>query len=240
MNPENLTLADALARLATLDAERRGLIEELVHRGFRGRNLVADYGELIAAAYYGADRAAPSQPGYDLQAPLVGRVQVKTLRDSPTYRRTSMGAMREPYDTLFAIRLNVGYEVVRAIEVPRPVLEQLYPHGTRTSWTKKLDGQPGVNHIVLEQLRAAAREIQLSTRGGEHQRVRLTEAGFEVFPPTASGILEWVRTTSPAPLRPDVLEHVRSLIASGHIVPEDVQRLIDAGYQELADADLDR
>lgn len=58
-----------------------------------------------------------------------------------------MGAMKEPYDALLAIKLSVDYEPLRAIEVPRTVLERHYPHGARTSWTKRLEAAQGVRRI---------------------------------------------------------------------------------------------
>jgi hypothetical protein len=40
--------------------------------------------------------------------------------------------MKEPYDVLFAVKLTVDYEPLRAIEVPRVVLERYYPPGAGT------------------------------------------------------------------------------------------------------------
>jgi hypothetical protein len=136
------------------------LIGELRTMGFRSRGMVGEYGELIAAAVYGeARRAPPSAPGYDLDVDGVGRVQVKTLRSTPTNKRTSMGAMRDPYDVLFALRLDADYVPTGAWEIPRSAVEAVYSHGERTSLTTKLINQPGVREIPAEDLRSATDSI---------------------------------------------------------------------------------
>jgi hypothetical protein len=73
--------------------------------------------------------------------------QVLTTRE-----RSVMGAMKEPYDVLFAVKLTWTYEPLRAIEVPRAVLERYYAHGSRTHWTKCLEADTGVRRIPREEL----------------------------------------------------------------------------------------
>lgn len=68
----------------------------------------------------------------------------------------------------------------------------------------------------------------------EPRRAPDTEGG-EVFPPTAEGVLAWVRTTRPEPPREDVVEYVRWVVSEGHMTDEDVRSLIRAGYHELAE-----
>lgn len=63
-----------------------------------------------------------------------------------------MGVMKEPYDALFAVKLSVDYEPLRAIEVPRAVPEAHHPHGTRTSWTKVLSRTRACGGISRGQL----------------------------------------------------------------------------------------
>lgn len=67
-------------------------------------------------------------------------------------------------------------------------------------------------------------------------RDRLTADGFDVFPPTADGILAWVKTTSPVPPRHDVIAHARRLAREGVLPAAEVERLAAAGYEELAAA----
>ena len=151
------TVGEVLERLAAVDAERLALIATLRSLGFRSRGFVGEYGELIACALYPGSRLAPpSQAGYDLVVDGLGLVQVKTLRSTPTNHRTSMGVMRDPYDVLFALRLDVAFRPVAAWEIPRAVLEAAYPHGTRTSLTQRLVSGATVRAIEPHRLEAAA------------------------------------------------------------------------------------
>lgn len=152
-------VGDILKRLAVLDSERVGLLTQLRTMGFRSRGLVGEYGELLAAAHYHVSLSVSSKPGYDLEVPGLGLVQVKTLRSTPSNRRTSMGPMKDPYDVLLAIRLNADYHAEAAWQIPRATVELVYPHGTRTSLTAKLVAGPSVVCITREQLAEAARRV---------------------------------------------------------------------------------
>lgn len=70
-------------------------------------------------------------------------------------------------------------------------------------------------------------------------RDRLTSDGFDLFPPTADGILAWLKTTQPAPARQDVIAHARSLARDGLLSAVEVELLAAAGYSELAAAPED-
>jgi len=63
--------------------------------------------------------------------------------------------------------------------------------------------------------------------------VHLTDDAFDVFPPTAAGVLAFVATTRPEPLRADVLAHIRRLAESGVMLPAEVEKLAAAGYPEV-------
>jgi hypothetical protein len=147
-------IAIAMRRLREAERERREAIEALIRRGVvRSKRLVADLGGEIAARFYGVALAPnANEPGYDLVTADGRLVQVRALRSEPHRERTLMGVMKEPYDTLFAVKLSVDYQPLRAIEVPRAVLEEHYPHGERTSWTKRLEFDRGVRRIAREQL----------------------------------------------------------------------------------------
>jgi hypothetical protein len=147
-------IAHAMRRLRDAERERRDAIEALIGLGVvRSKRLVADLGEEIAARFYGVSLASnANEPGYDLVTKDGRLVQVRALRSEPHRERTLMGVMKDPYDTLFAVKLSVDYEPLRAIEVPRAVLEEHYPHGQRTSWTTRLEFDPGVRRIAREQL----------------------------------------------------------------------------------------
>ncbi len=147
-------VAEAMQRLCSAERARREVIDELIKLGVvKSRRLVADLGEALAGRYYGVALAPnANNPGYDLETTEGRRVQVRTLRSEPHRERTLMGAMKEPYDVLLAIKLSVDYEPLRAIEVARSVLEQHYPHGARTSWTKQLENDPQVRRIPKQEL----------------------------------------------------------------------------------------
>lgn len=142
-------IAEAMERLNAAERARRDAIDDLIRlRAVRSRRLVADLGEEIASRFYGVPLAEnANEPGYDLVARDGRRIQVRALRSEPRRERTLMGIMKEPYDTLFAVKFTVDYEPMRAIEVPRAALELLYPHGARTSWTKQLEEHEGVRRI---------------------------------------------------------------------------------------------
>jgi hypothetical protein len=153
MSREESRVAAAMRRLREAERERRAAITELRALGaLRSRGLVADLGERLAAEYYGVPLAPPSTPGYDLITRDGRKIQVRTLWSTPLNRLTSMGVMKEPYDTLLAIRLDEDYSPTLAIEVARAVLEDHYPHGTRTSWTMRLERDGRVRRITPEEL----------------------------------------------------------------------------------------
>lgn len=148
-----------LARLVELDSERRAILAELIKRGFRSRGFVGEWGEMIAAAYYGVELQRASQPGFDLVDKLGRRVQVKTLRSTPENQRASMGILREPYDVLFALRLDISFQPVAAFEIPRAILDEKYP-GKRTSLTRFLETHPDVKRVGRAELFRAAEDAQ--------------------------------------------------------------------------------
>ena len=134
--------------------------------GFRTRGLVGEYGELLAAALYDTPLPVSLQPGYDLEVPGLGLVQVQTLRSTPGNDRTSMGPMKDPYDVLLAIRLSADYRAKAAWEIPRTTVELTYPHGTRTSLTGKLLAGPNIVPIPEERLVGAARRVAAGEAAG--------------------------------------------------------------------------
>jgi hypothetical protein len=128
----------AFAELVEAARAQQAAIEELRAEGvLRSRNLVGDLGEYVAARFYGGELSGPGEPGYDVLAPDGRRVQVRTLRVTPHNRRTVMGVMREPYDVLFALRIDEHYAPLEAFEAPREVVDELFP-GRRVTWTRRL------------------------------------------------------------------------------------------------------
>jgi len=158
--PEEGEIAGAVRQLAELDAQRLVLMNRLVALGFRSRGFVGEYGEMIAAAYYGVEVAGPSQTGFDLEVEGE-QIQVKTLRSTPGNERTSMGVLTEPYTLLFALRLRADFTPEVAYKIPRAAVEAVYPAGSRTSLTKHLLRDPTVKPVMREDLLRAVAALDL-------------------------------------------------------------------------------
>lgn len=146
------SIQQALRDFAVADRARRDAVERLLGLGaIRSRSAVGDIGEGYAAAYYGVELAPPSTPGYDLKV-RGKRVQVRTLRCTERNFRTTIGALKDAYDVLFAIRLDEDYLPIEAIHVPRPVVEERFPSGRRVTWTVGMSNDPRVRRISAEEL----------------------------------------------------------------------------------------
>jgi hypothetical protein len=145
-----------MRRLREAERMRRDAINDLRALGaLRSRGLVADLDELLAADFYDVELAPPSTPGYDMITADGRRVQVRTLRSTPTNHRTSMGDMKEPYDTLLAIRLDEDYGPTAAFEIPRAVLRIALPSRLTHVTDSPAGKRPG--HHTNQRSRAARR-----------------------------------------------------------------------------------
>jgi hypothetical protein len=149
----------AMARLRAAERARRCAIEELIRLGaIRSHVLVGDIGELIAARYYGVPLPPAFTPGFDLIDKSGNRVQVKTLRATPTRPRTIIGDVKDPCDFVLAIRLDFDYVPVEAIEIPRAVADRFIGKNGKISWTARLVSDPAVRYITAEELAASQAE----------------------------------------------------------------------------------
>lgn len=137
-----------MKRLRAAERERHAAIGDLVRLGaVRSRVLVGDLGEQMAAAYYGVELAPQFTPGYDLIDRQGRRVQVKTLRGTPTRPRTIIGTVNRPCDVLLALRLDFDYTPSEALEIPVEVAEAYVGKNGRVSWTHRLAHDPRVRRI---------------------------------------------------------------------------------------------
>jgi len=146
-----------MKRLRSAASEQRAAIEDLIALGaIRSRGVVGDLGERFAADYYGVELDWDGRRGnaYDLIDRRGRRIEVKTLRATPSNWRASIGPMRGSYDALLAIRLDEAYVPLHAIEVPREVLEEYYPVGKRVSWTKTLEDDKRIARVTGSELLA--------------------------------------------------------------------------------------
>jgi hypothetical protein len=143
----------ALARLRAAERDRRAAIEDLIRLGVvRSRVLVGDLGEQIAARYYGVELAPVFTPGYDLVDPRGRRVQVKTLRGTPSRPRTIIGEVKRPCDVVLAIRLDFDYTPTEALEMPVEVAEAYVGKNGTLSWTRALADDERVQRIPVHKL----------------------------------------------------------------------------------------
>lgn len=147
----------AMQRLRAAERERRAAVEELVDLGVvRSHVLVGDLGEAIAARYYGVELAPPFTPGYDLIDRHGRRVQVRTLRATPTRPRTIIGEIKRPCDVILALRLAWDYTPTEAIEIPVDVAEQYVGKNHKVGWTRALAGDPRVTSIACDAVQRPA------------------------------------------------------------------------------------
>lgn len=143
----------AMERLRAAERERRAAIEDLMHLGVvRSRVLVGDLGEQLAANYYGVKLAPAFTPGYDLIDRQDRRVQVKTLRGTPTRPRSIIGTITRPCDVVLAIRLDFDYSPTEAIEIPVDVAEEYIGKNGKLGWTHALADDNRVRRIAGSEL----------------------------------------------------------------------------------------
>jgi hypothetical protein len=80
------------------------------------------------------------------------RVQVETLRSTPTRPRTIIGEIKDPCDLVLAIRPDFDCAPTEAIEIPRDVADLFVGKNGKVSWTAKLVAHPRVRYITAEEL----------------------------------------------------------------------------------------
>jgi hypothetical protein len=146
-------IEQAMAKLRAAERARWEAIGELVELEFvRSRSFVGDYGEELAKRYYRvAELEPPSNAGFDLRRQDGQRVQVRTLRSTPTNYRTTIGTLKSDYDVLLAIRLDADYTALGAIEVAKDIVERHFGTG-RVTWTKTFAADPEVTVIAADDL----------------------------------------------------------------------------------------
>ena len=147
-----------MAKLRRAEKRRSEAIEDLKDLGVvRNRGFVGAYGEELAKRYYRVRKLEPpSNAGFDLVRRDGQRVQVKTLRSTPTNPRSTIGVLQPDYDVLLAIRLDADYKPVEAIEASKEVVERHFGRG-RVTWTKTFAADDAVQEITAEQLLRTSR-----------------------------------------------------------------------------------
>jgi hypothetical protein len=128
-----------MRRLVAAERERHAAIAELIELGaVRSHVLVGDFGEQLAAGYYGVELLAQFTPGHDLVDGQGRRIDVKTLRATPHRPRTIIGEIKDPCDIVLAIRLHNDYSPDEALEIPVDIARRRVGKNGKLSWTRAL------------------------------------------------------------------------------------------------------
>jgi hypothetical protein len=118
-------------------------------------NPVGDIAEAIVAAHFDGERGSFSQAGWDVLTADGGRIQVKAIRQTPKYTRTTLSPIRDSeYDSVVVVIFDEDFRVTEGLKVARSVVEEMFPHkpyvnGRVISVTKAFREHPSVEAIDL-------------------------------------------------------------------------------------------
>jgi hypothetical protein len=131
-------------------------------------NPVGDIAEAIVATHYGGERGTFAQAGWDVRLPPSSafpqgeRIQVKAMRQTPAYTRTTLSPIRDQdYDTVLIVILDEGFVVMEGLRVSQAVVNELfqykpYVNGYVINVTKKFRADSRVERVELAE---AARRL---------------------------------------------------------------------------------
>lgn len=117
-------------------------------------NPVGDIAEAIVHGHYGGERASFSQAGWDVRTPDGERIQVKSIRVTPTTKSKGLSPIRDrEYDSVVVVIFDEEFQVTDALKLTREVAEDL------ASWVPHVNGHklylnrllvdPRVSHVDL-------------------------------------------------------------------------------------------
>jgi hypothetical protein len=153
---------DAKARtIAQLFADWAAIMREFRHRDVirTNNNPVGDIAEAIVAAYFGGERGAFSQAGWDVKT-ADERIQVKAIRQTPRYTRTTLSPIRDSeYDSVVVVIFDEDFNVTEGLKFSRATVEETFPHkpyvnGRIVSVTKAFRSRPDVASLDLSAVAA--------------------------------------------------------------------------------------
>lgn len=132
-------------------------MRELRTRGITRTNNspTGDIAEAIVAAHYGGKLAVSGTKGWDVQTPDGERIQVKSVRNTPTTSRKNLSPIRDQnYDSVVVVVFDEDYTVTDGLKLSREVAEDLakwVPHinGHVLYMTGPLLNDPRVEHVDL-------------------------------------------------------------------------------------------
>jgi hypothetical protein len=148
-DPETRTTAELLQDWA---ATMRALRKRNVIR--TNNNPVGDIAEAIVHAHCGGERASFSQAGWDVRAPDGERIQVKSIRTTPTTKRRNLSPIRDSdFDSVVVVVFDEDFNVTDALKLSRDVAEELSVYRAhvngRILHLSSLVDDPRVEHIDL-------------------------------------------------------------------------------------------
>jgi hypothetical protein len=149
-DPETRTTAELLQDwVATMRALRK---RDVIRTN---NNPVGDIAEAIVHAHYGGERASFSQAGWDVRTPDGERIQVKSIRTTPTTKRRNLSPIRDSdFDSVVVVVFDEDFNVTDALKVRRDVAEELsvyraHVNGRILHLSSALVDDPRVEHIDL-------------------------------------------------------------------------------------------
>jgi hypothetical protein len=118
-------------------------------------NPIGDIAEAIVALHYRGERGSFSQAGWDVMLPDGERLQVKALRQTGAYKRSTLSPIRDAdYDAVIVVIFDEDFRVIEGLRIERATVEDLFPHrahvnGRIITVTQNLRAHSGVAAVDL-------------------------------------------------------------------------------------------
>ncbi len=123
-DPETRTTSQLLSDWAAIMRQLR--VRDVVRTN---NNPVGDIAEAIVAAHYDGERGSFSQAGWDVKTPAGERIQVKSLRQTATGKRSNLSPIRDAdYDSVVIVIFDEDFRVTEGLKLAREVVEDLFEH----------------------------------------------------------------------------------------------------------------
>jgi len=123
-DPETRTTSQLLSDWAAIMRQLR--VRDVVRTN---NNPVGDIAEAIVAAHYEGERGSFSQAGWDVKTPAGERIQVKSLRQTATGKRSNLSPIRDAdYDSVVIVIFDEDFRVTEGLKLAREVVEDLFEH----------------------------------------------------------------------------------------------------------------
>lgn len=132
------------------------VMRELRSRGVirTNNNPVGDIAETIVHGHYGGERANFSQAGWDVKTAAGERIQVKSMRTTPTTTRKNLSPIRDrEYDSIVVVLFDEEFQVTDGLKLTRGIAEELASWRAHVNghvlYVNRLLADPRVEHVDL-------------------------------------------------------------------------------------------